>query len=570
MSSDALSPWWHAGTVYQIYPRSFRDANGDGIGDLAGILEKVDYLHWLGVDAVWLSPIYRSPQKDNGYDISDYQSIDPAFGTLAEVDELIAALRERGMRLIMDLVVNHTSDEHPWFTESRSSRSSAKRDWYIWRPPRHGFAAGEPGAEPTNWESFFSRPAWSLDEATGEYYLHLFAPEQPDLNWENPEVRDAVYRMMRWWLDRGVGGFRMDVINLISKRYPFADGPPLADTGRGDGRHWYLHGPRLHEFLQEMHDEVFAGRDAGIVRIGETPDISVEQARALSDRGGRMLDMVFQFEHVSLDRAPDDWKRATPLDRTAVYRNLVDWQHGLAREGWNSLYWTNHDQPRTVSRFGDDSAEHWANSAKTLATLLAFMKGTAFVYQGEEIGMVNMPFASLDDFDDVAAREYIRAALARGRDPQELLQNLTSTSRDNARTPMQWESDPAGGFSDAPPWLPLNPSASWLSVEAQRNDPQSVLTHTRAVIAARKQRRPLAVGDFRDIDSGDERLAVYERSDGVETLRVIANLSSEDVPVSPAVMSTGSAVDTLSVGHASSTQLGPWASRVMAWSTPRS
>jgi oligo-1,6-glucosidase len=563
VAESTVTPWWQAGTIYQVYPRSFRDSNGDGMGDLAGILEKVDYLHWLGVDAVWLSPIYRSPHKDNGYDISDYQEIDPTFGTLAQVDELIAALDERGMRLIMDLVVNHTSDEHAWFTESRSSLTTAKRDWYIWRPPREGFVAGEPGAEPTNWESYFSRPAWTLDEATGEYYLHLFAPEQPDLNWENPEVRRAVYAMMRWWLSRGVGGFRMDVINLISKKYPLGDGPPLADTGRGDGRPWYLHGPRLHEFLREMHDEVFAGRDAGIVRVGETPDITVQQAQLLSDPEERMLDMVFQFEHVSLDRAPDDWKRAVPMRRADVYRNLVDWQEGLAVRGWNSLYWTNHDQPRTVSRFGDDSFEHWANSAKSLTTVLYLMKGTAFVYQGDEIGMVNMPFASLDDFDDISAVEYIRAARARGRDPEELLANLARTSRDNARTPVQWAPDARGGFSDGTPWMPVNPSTSWLSVQAQRDDPDSVLSHVRAVIAARRDLPALASGGFQDVPTGDPRVISYDRDDGRHHVRVIANLSSE-VAALPAERVAGlTEVRGLSVGEVSATELGPWASRVV-------
>ncbi|MBC7595384.1 MAG: alpha-glucosidase [Kineosporiaceae bacterium] len=568
--SNIDGTWWQSGTVYQVYPRSFRDSNGDGIGDLGGLLEKIDYLHWLGVDAVWLSPVYRSPQHDNGYDISDYQDIDPTFGTLAQLDEVIETLRERGMRLIMDLVVNHTSTEHAWFTESRSSRQSAKRDWYIWRSPREGFTAGEPGAEPTNWESFFSRPAWTLDEATGEYYLHLFAPEQPDLNWENPEVRQAVYSMMNWWLDRGVGGFRMDVINLISKVYPFGDGPPLADTGRGDGREWYQHGPRLHEFLREMQDEVFAGRDAGLVRVGETPDVTVDQARELSDPGQRMLDMVFQFEHVSLDREPDDWKRPVPMDREAIYRNLADWQSGLAERGWNSLYWTNHDQPRTVSRFGDDSPQHWEQSAKTLATVLYLMKGTAFVYQGDEIGMVNMSFAGMDDFVDVSAIEYIRAGLARGRDPLELVSDLSRTSRDNARTPMQWTSEPTAGFTSGTPWFAVNASATWLSVQAQRDDPQSVLSHVRAVIAARRQLKALAEGDFVELSTGDARVVAYDRDDAVNRVRVVANLSSDSVAVDRALVEPGvdpgmAGVEALSVGETSAGLIGPWASRV--WTT---
>ena len=561
--------WWRSGTIYQVYPRSFRDSNGDGIGDLGGLLEKVDYLHWLGVDAVWLSPVYRSPQHDNGYDISDYRDIDPTFGTLQQLDEVIEALRVRGMRLIMDLVVNHTSNQHPWFTESRSSREKPKRDWYIWRPPREGFAAGEPGAEPTNWESFFSRPSWTLDEATGEYYLHLFAPEQPDLNWENPEVRQAVYSMMSWWLDRGVGGFRMDVINLISKTYPFGDGPLLADTGRGDGRDWYLHGPRLNEFLREMHDEVFAGRDAGLVRVGETPDVTMDLARDLSDPDERMLDMVFQFEHVTLDRASDDWKRPVPMGPGAVYRNLADWQSGLAERGWNSLYWTNHDQPRTVSRFGDDSPQHWAQSAKTLATVMYLMRGTAFVYQGDEIGMVNMPFSSIDDFIDVSAVEYIRAGLRRGRDPEEMVRDLSRTSRDNARTPMQWNSEPAAGFTSATPWFAVNPSATWLSVQKQADDPNSVLSHVRAVIAARTRLTALRDGAFAEVPAGDERIAVYDRVDREHRVRVMANLSSDTVAFDMAgagVTAHGGVreVDSLSVGKVSAGSFGPWASRVLS------
>jgi oligo-1,6-glucosidase len=562
--------WWKSGTIYQVYPRSFRDSNGDGIGDLGGLLEKVDYLQWLGVDAVWLSPVYRSPQHDNGYDISDYQDIDPTFGSLAQLDEVIEALRTRGMRLIMDLVVNHTSTEHEWFAESRSSLHNAKRDWYIWRPPREGFAAGESGAEPTNWESFFSRPAWTLDEATGEYYLHLFAPQQPDLNWENPEVRQAVYKMMNWWLDRGVGGFRMDVINLISKVYPFDDGPPLADTGRGNGQAWYQHGPRLHEFLREMQDAVFAGRDADLVRVGETPDVTVDQARDLSDPDQRMLDMVFQFEHVSLDREPDDWKRPVPMDREVVYRNLAEWQNGLAERGWNSLYWTNHDQPRTVSRFGDDSPQHWAQSAKTLASVLYLMRGTAFIYQGDEIGMVNMTFASIDDFDDVSAVEYIRAGLARGRDPLALVNDLSRTSRDNARTPMQWTSEASAGFTSGTPWFAVNPSAAWLSVEAQRNDTQSMLHHVRAVITARKQLAALPNGAFLNVPTGDARVVVYDRIEGEHRVRVVANLSSDSVAVDPQIIEPVaqaglSEVATLRVGVASPGLLGPWSSRV--WTT---
>ncbi len=554
--------WWRSGTVYQVYPRSFRDSDGDGVGDLRGIIRQVDHLAWLGVDAVWLSPFYPSPQKDNGYDISDYQGVDETFGSLQDVDELVGALHDRGIRLVLDLVVNHTSDQHPWFLDSRSSRTDPRRGWYIWHPGRPGLTPGTPGAEPTNWESFFSESVWQYDEPTGEYYLHLFATEQPDLDWDEPAVRRAVHEMMNWWLDRGVDGFRMDVINLISKRRPLVDGP-LLPHGRGDGRHWYNHGPRLHEFLREMHREVFAHRSDALVRIGETPDTTVDQARALSDRDDTLLDMVFQFEHVTLDRDPHDWNTPRPLDRRAVYDNLVAWQTGMGDTGWNSLYWSNHDQPRPVSRFGDDSPECWARSAKTLATVLYLMKGTAFVYQGDEIGMTNFPFTSLAQFADVASVNYIRAASARGVDEQETLRRLRTTSRDNARTPVQWAPDAHGGFSDERPWFPVNPAAAQISVAAQRHDPDSVLWHYRAVIAARKECPAVADGTFADLPTDDDRVVGYDRETPGQRLRVVANLSSDAVPTRLAARPSWATRHRLAVGgEPEDAALQPWQSVV--------
>jgi oligo-1,6-glucosidase len=569
MIDEGASSWWKKGTIYQIYPRSFLDSNGDGIGDLEGILQKVDYLSWLGVDAVWLSPIYKSPQKDNGYDISDYYEIDPTFGTLEQFDELVRELRARGIRLIMDLVVNHTSDLHPWFLESRSSATNPKRDWYIWRPPRGKAALGASGDEPTNWESFFSRPAWTLDHNTGEYYLHLFAPEQPDLNWENSEVRSAIYQMMNWWLDRGVGGFRMDVINLISKRYPLEDGLPLDSENGGDGRPWYLHGPRLHEYLREMNDRVFRNREAGLVRIGETPDISIAQAMALSSAEDPLLDMVFQFEHVSLDRAADNWKKPVNTRLKDVYENLVSWQSGLGADGWNSLYFTNHDQPRTVSRFGDDTIENWANSAKTLGTVLYLMRGTAFVYQGDEIGMVNTKFPDLEAFNDVSALEYIRSSLERGIEPQELLNDLRLTSRDNARTPMQWQSGKAAGFTDGVPWLAVNPSSEWLSVESQIRDPGSVLLHFRSIIAFRKSQAAISSGSFINVETSDSQTVMFKRVQDGNTIVVLANLSSRTAVAPRSSFGCAIEVSELSVGEASDQELGPWSSRVWIESVSR-
>ncbi|HWK28459.1 MAG TPA: alpha-glucosidase, partial [Solirubrobacter sp.] len=355
--------WFHRAVVYQIYPRSFADSDGDGIGDLGGISAHLDHLAELGVDVLWLSPIYPSPQHDAGYDISDYRDIEPVFGTLAQFDELLAGVHARGMKLIMDLVVNHTSDEHPWFAESRSSVDSPKRDWYWWRP--------EPA---TPWRSFFSGPTWTRDDATGEYYLHLFSSKQPDLNWENPEVREAIYELMRWWLDRGVDGFRVDVSNMLSKDLS-VPGP--------DG---YLRGPRLHEFLGEMHAAVYAGRP-GLLTVGEMPTVTVDEARLFTDPARRELDMVFTFEHVQLDQGASKWEHV-PLELPRLKRTLARWQTGLADVGWNSLYWNNHDQPRAVSRFGDDG-EHRVAAAKMLGTVLHLQRGTPYVYQGEELGMTN-------------------------------------------------------------------------------------------------------------------------------------------------------------------------------------
>jgi oligo-1,6-glucosidase len=557
--------WWRTGTVYQIYPRSFADSDGDGIGDLRGALAHVDHLAWLGVDAVWLSPMYPSPQKDNGYDISDYEDVDPLFGSLADLDELIDALHQRGIRLILDLVVNHTSDQHPWFLASRSSKDDPHRDWYVWQDAREGVQPGGLGAEPTNWESFFSQPAWTFDDRTEQYYLHLFAVEQPDLNWENPEVRQSVYAMMNRWLDRGVDGFRMDVINLISKRQPLEDGPLLPSGVRGDGSAWYNFGPRLDEFLQEMHQEVFAGRGSGTVRIGETPGVTVEQAIRLSDPERQELDMVFQFEHVDLDRDEFDWQKRLPLERRALYENLASWQRGLAERGWNSLYLSNHDQPRPVSRYGDDSAEHRAASAKTLWTMLYLMKGTAFLYQGDEIAMANYPFTSLSDFVDVSATNYIADELSRGADPDELLRNLRLTSRDNARTPVQWSSGPGGGFTDGTPWFALNPDHETVSVQAQRDDPDSVLHHVRRLIALRKDEPALSDGEFVDLSTPPGDVVAFERRSPAGVVRVVANLSSEPGSSPYASRPEWADADPLAAvrySESDGTELEPWASVV--------
>src|SRR5215210_4842244 len=447
--SAADAPWWTRAVVYQVYPRSFQDSDGDGIGDLGGVLHRLDHLSDLGVDVVWLSPVYPSPQADNGYDISDYQGVDPLFGSLEQLDELVAELHARGIKLVMDLVVNHTSDEHPWFAESRASKSSPKRDWYWWRPPRYGMDAGAPGAEPTNWHSFFSGSTWELDEASGEYYLHLFDRRQPDLNWENPEVRHAVYAMMRWWLDRGVDGFRMDVINMISKAVAddgsLPDGPPIPGLSYGDGTPYVFCGPRIHEYLQEMHREVFAGHPEELLLVGEMPGVTIDQARLFTDPARAEVDMVFQFEHVGLDQGASKWD-VRPLDLRDLKASFGRWQAGLAERGWNSLYWNNHDQPRAVSRFGDDG-EHRVRSAKLLGTILHLHRGTPYVYQGEELGMTNAPFASVEDFRDIESLNHYREGIERGEDPRALVAAMRPMSRDNARTPMQWDGSPQAGFT---------------------------------------------------------------------------------------------------------------------------
>ncbi|GGN60885.1 glucohydrolase [Actinoplanes lobatus] len=517
-------PWWKKSVVYQIYPRSFADADGDGMGDLRGIIDHLDHLAELGVDVLWLSPVYPSPQDDNGYDISDYQNIEPLFGTLEIFDELLAGAHARNMKIIMDLVVNHSSAEHRWFQESRSSTDNPKRDWYWWRPARPGMEPGAPGAEPTNWGSIFGGPSWEYDEKTGEYYLHLFSTKQPDLNWENPEVRQAVYAMMRWWLDRGVDGFRMDVINMISKDVNLPDGRLTAGSPYADGSAAFIGGPRLHEFLQEMHHEVFEGRD-GLLTVGEMPGVTVDEAVLHTDPVRHEVDMVFQFDHVWVDCGPDPWL-IVPLQLTALKAILGRWQAGLADVGWNSLYWNNHDQPRVLSRYGDDSPAHRSASAKMLGTVLHLHRGTPYVYQGEELGMTNYPFGGIDEFRDIEALgRYRQAVELEGRTPEEVLTVLRARGRDNARTPMQWDDSPHGGFTTGTPWLPVNPNHAEINAKAQRADPDSVFHYYRRLIELRKTEPAVAGGDFTMLLPHDERVYAFTRRLGSTELLVIGNFS---------------------------------------------
>jgi oligo-1,6-glucosidase len=517
---------WRQWVVYQVYPRSFADSDGDGVGDLRGVLSRLDHLHRLGVDVLWLSPVYRSPMDDNGYDISDYTDIDPLFGTLADLDELIAELHARGMRLVMDLVVNHTSDEHPWFVESRSSRDNPKRDWYWWRDPRPGLVPGTPGAEPTNWESHFSGPTWTWDERTGQYYLHIFSRKQPDLNWENPEVRQAVYAMMRWWLDRGVDGFRMDVINMISKDTSLPDTVPRPGSRYGPGDQYFTCGPRNHEFLQEMYREVFAGRAAHVLTVGEMPGVTILQAIDFTAPERHELDMVFQFEHVRLDVGADKF-HPRPLHLPDLKASLANWQAGLDGRGWNSLYWGNHDQPRAVSRFGDDGA-HRVASAKTLATVLHLHQGTPYVYQGDELGMVNAPFAALGDFRDIETLNYYAQATARGDvDLAALMTAIQKMSRDQARTPVQWDASPHAGFTTGTPWIAVNPDHPEVNAAAQVGQAGSVYEHYRRLIELRHTDPVVTDGDFELLLADHPSIWAFLRRGRDAELLVAANFSAE-------------------------------------------
>ena len=559
---DRPDDWWRTAVIYQIYPRSFADSNGDGTGDIPGITSRLDYLAELGVDVVWLSPIYRSPMDDNGYDISDYTDVDPLFGTLDELDTLIAGLHERGIKIMMDLVVNHTSDEHPWFVESRDP-ASPKRDWYWWRPAREGFEPGTEGAEPTNWEAAFSGSAWTFDERSGEYYLHLFSAKQPDLNWENPEVRQAIYAMMNWWVDRGVDGFRMDVINLISKS-ELADGEVPPGHTRASAFAYTANGPRLDEFLAEMNREV--GLDARhLLTVGEMPGSSIATARAATDPARHELTMVFTFEHVTLDQLPGGrkWDLA-PLALPVLKQNLAAWQEGLAEVGWNSLYWDNHDQPRAVSRYGDDSPEHRVNSAKTLATVQHMHKGTPYVYQGEELGMTNTYFSRIEDYRDIESINYHADAVSLGLEVETVLQSLSIKSRDNARTPMHWDDTSHAGFSAGIPWLPVNPNYVTINAAAQLNDPGSVFHHFRKLISLRHDHPVVAEGRFALLLPDHDQIWALTRTLEDQLLIMVANCSSSAVafPVAELPDLKGATILLATHPSTSTEQLRPWESRI--------
>jgi len=516
--------WWKESVVYQIYPRSFADSNGDGIGDLRGIISKLDYLKDLGVNVVWLSPVYRSPNDDNGYDISDYRDIMPEFGALADWEELLTEMHRRGIKLVMDLVVNHTSDEHPWFIEARKSRDNPYRDYYIWRPARDG-------REPNNWQSFFSGSAWQYDAPTGEYYLHLFSRKQPDLNWENPRVRAEIYDMMHWWLKKGVDGFRMDVINMISKAPGLPDAPITSGERYQFGGQYFVNGPRLLEYLDEMKRTVLSHYD--VLTVGETPLVSTAHAIDITNEETGHLNMLFQFEHMDLDAEPGAASsRASirPWRLLDLKQVMTRWQKDLEGHGWNSLYLSNHDQPRAVSRFGNDG-RYRVESAKLLATFLHTLQGTPYVYQGEEIGMTNVAFESIEDYRDIETcnmyREYVEE---RGYDPQAVLVTIHAKSRDNARTPVQWDAGAQAGFTSGTPWIKVNPNYRTINVAQALADPDSILHYYRRLIQLRKENPIIVYGRYDLIVDADEQVYAYTRTLPDDRLLVILNFSA-DTPV---------------------------------------
>ena len=562
MSDPHQPAWWTSAVVYQIYPRSFADGSGDGIGDLQGILAHLDYLQDLGVDVIWLSPVHESPQRDNGYDISNYRRIDRLFGTEEDFDELLGQLHGRGMKLVMDLVVNHTSSEHPAFQEARTSRDNAFRDYFWWRDARPGFTPGEPGAEPNNWGSHFGGPAWTYEPATQQYYLHLFTPHQPDLNWENPKVRHEVYETMRWWLDRGVDGFRMDVINFISKDLALPDGLVEAGGIWGDGSPHFTNGPRIHEFLQEMRREVFGGRDGDFLTVGETPGATVDQALLYTDPYRAELDMVFQFEHVSLDQEPGRKWNYRPLSLPDLKTTWNRWQRGLADRGWNSLYLSNHDQPRHLSRFGNDGAYRY-ESATLWATLLHLQRGTPYVYQGEEIGMTNAGFTSIDQYRDVESLNFYAEATAGGMSSEDALEALRAMSRDNPRTPVQWTAGPNAGFSDGQPWIDVNPNHKQINAEADRAAQKSVFAYYRTLIQFRHTQDVVALGEFHlEVPEHPHLFAFRRLLDGTEWL-VLANVSDNDLELPLGLAVSG----PLILGNYSDAGdpevLRPWEARIL-------
>ncbi len=510
--------WWKEAVIYQIYPRSFMDSNADGIGDLQGIIRKLDYLKYLGIDVIWLSPVYESPNDDNGYDISNYKAIMQEFGTMQDFDELLAQAHARGIRIVMDLVVNHTSDEHAWFMESRKSKDSPFRDYYIWRSGK------DEKTPPNNWGSCFGGSAWQYDKQTCMYYLHLFSKKQPDLNWDNPKVRREIFDMMSWWCDKGIDGFRMDVISMISKTKEMPDGE--TNGLYGDFSPYCVHGPNVHKYLQEMNEQVLSRYD--IMTVGETAGVTAELAKQYAGEHTHELNMVFQFEHVEGDGKYGKWTdQKLPLP--VLKKILSRWQTELYGEAWNSLFWNNHDQPRAVSRFGSDSPQYRTVSAKMLATCLHMMQGTPYIYQGEELGMTNYPFQNPQEFRDIESINAYQEWCTNGRLSRETFWPcLTFKSRDNARTPMQWDDTANAGFTAAKPWIAVNPNYKEINARAETNDPDSVFHYYKKLIALRRQYPVIVYGKYELLLEDSEQLFVYTRTYENEKLLTVCSFSEQE------------------------------------------
>lgn len=505
--------WWKEAVAYQVYPRSFNDSNGDGIGDLPGLIEKLDYLENLGIDVIWLSPMYPSPNDDNGYDISDYKGIMSEFGTMDDFDQLLSSIHQRGMKLILDLVVNHTSDEHPWFIESKSSKASAKRNWYIWADPKPD------GSEPNNWESIFNGSTWEFDESTKQYYFHLFSKKQPDLNWENPDVRQAVFDMMNWWFEKGIDGFRVDAITHIKKNFeagdlPIPDGKKFAPAFDVD-----MNQPGIQEWLQEMKDKSLSRYD--IMTVGEANGVTPNDAEEWVGEEKGKFNMIFQFEHLGLWSTGD-----TKFDVKSYKQVLNRWQKQLENVGWNALFIENHDQPRRVSSWGDDK-NYWYESATSHATAYFLQQGTPFIYQGQEIGMTNYPFESIESFNDVAVKTEYQIVKKEGGDVNQLLDKYKMENRDNARTPMQWNNSINGGFTTGKPWFHVNPNYTEINVKQQLNDKFSILSYYKALIQLKKSDLIYTYGKFSMVDAENEQIFAYTRSFKNNTVLIVANLTNE-------------------------------------------
>lgn len=517
--TEEKKAWWKEAVIYQIYPRSFADSNGDGIGDLNGITAHLDYLETLGIDVIWLSPVYKSPNDDNGYDISDYRDIMEDFGTMEDFDRLLAEAHRHHIRIVMDLVVNHTSDEHAWFIESRSSKENPHRDYYIWKEPKDG-------KEPNNWGAWFGGSAWELDEHTGMYYLHCFSRKQPDLNWENPKVRDEVFDMMNWWCEKGIDGFRMDVISMISKDPSFPDGP-VEDGLYGSLAPYVCNGPHVHEYLQEMNRRVLSHYD--LLTVGEAAGVTIEEAQKYANNDGTELGMVFQFEHVDLIRGPiGKWSDQKPKLRD--FRRVMNkWQYELEGKAWNSLFLDNHDQPRVVSRFANDSEQYRIVSAKMIATCLHMLKGTPYVYQGEELGMTNAYFDRLEDYRDIesinAFHQYVDSGLVKAED---MMRYLKEISRDNARTPMQWDASPNAGFTTGTPWIRVNPNYKEINAQAAVADPDSVFHYYQELIRLRHTLPVIVYGKFEGLLEDSETIYAYRRLLDGQVLTVACNFTDQE------------------------------------------